>query len=180
VTQKQWRQVMGSNLSVFKDCGDDCPMENVSWDDAQEFIKKLNQKESGAKYRLPTEAEWEYACRAGSKGRFCFGDEEAKLGEYAWCWVNSGNKTHQVGKKKPNALGLYDMHGNVWEWCQDWYGDYPASQVTDPTGPKAEENRVMRGGSWFMAPRDIRSSLRGKGKPDYRFEDVGFRVAKDP
>ena len=180
VTQKYWTQVTGSNPSCFKDCGNDCPVETVSWNDAQEFIKKLNQMESGAKYRLPTEAEWEYACRAGSKGRFCFGDEEAKLGEYVWNGGNSGSKTHPVGKKKPNALGLYDMHGNVWEWCQDWYGDYPTSQVTDPTGPKAGENRVLRGGSWSNDAKYVRSASRNRYGPDYRNYGAGFRVARDP
>ena len=178
VTQKQWTQLMGNNPSSFKDRGDDCPVENISWNGAQEFILKLNQKESGAKYRLPTEAEWEYACRAGNKGRFCFGDEEARLGEYAWYSGNSGGKTHPVGQKKPNTWGLYDMHGNVWEWCQDWYGDYSTSQVTDPTGPKAGEGRVFRGGSWGIYAKHVRSASRNGRRPGYRHYYLGFRVAR--
>jgi len=180
VTQKQWTQVMGSQRSYFTACGDNCPVETVSWTDTQEFIKKLNQMESGGKYRLPTEAEWEYACRAGSKGRFCFGDEEAKLGEYAWYLVNSGEKTHRVGQKNPNAWGLYDMHGNVWEWCQNVYGDYPTRRVMDPTGPKAGENPVIRGGSWASVSWGVRSAIRTPWRPDGREIYNGFRVARDP
>ena len=180
VTQKQWTQVMGSNPSYFKDCGDDCPVETVSWNDAQEFIKKLIQTESGAKYRLPTEAEWEYACRAGSKGRFYFGDVETKLGEYAWYQGNSGWKTHPVRKREPNAWGFYDMHGNVLEWCQDWYGDYTTSQVTDPTGPKAGQFRVLRGGSWNTGAGFERSAYRDRRRPDGRYYYLGFRIARDP
>jgi formylglycine-generating enzyme required for sulfatase activity len=119
VTQKQWRDVMGSSPSYFK--GDDLPVESVSWNDVQDFIKKLNEKEGGNKYRLPSEAEWEYAARAGTATRYSFGDDESKLGDYAWYMVNSGDKTHDVGQKKPNPWGLYDMHGNVWEWVQDIY-----------------------------------------------------------
>jgi formylglycine-generating enzyme required for sulfatase activity len=150
VTQAQWKAVMGNNPSGFKDCGDDCPVENVSWNDAQEFIKRLNEKE-GKPYRLPTEGEWEYACRAGSTSQFCFGDDESLLSEYAWYINNSDNRTHPVGTKKPNAWGLYDMHGNVWEWVQDWYGNYPSGSVTDPVGPERGGDRVDRGGSWDAA-----------------------------
>jgi len=179
VTQKQWTQVMGNNPAYFKDCGDDCPVEWVSWDDAQEFIRRLNQKEGGKGYRLPSEAQWEYACRAGSTGSFCFGDEEAKLGEYAWYYGNSGSKPHPVGKKKPNAFGLYDMHGNVFEWCQDRYGDYPTSQVTDPTGPKTGEFSVLRGGAWSPLARSLRSAFRHSYTPRFRGPGSGFRVARD-
>jgi formylglycine-generating enzyme required for sulfatase activity len=145
VTQAQWKAVMGNNPSYFK--GNDLPVETVSWDDAQEFIKKLSAKE-GVKYRLPTEAEWEYACRAGSTTKFYFGEDESKLDEYAWYHNNSDGKTHPVGQKKPNAWGLYDMHGNVWEWCQDWYGAdyYKNSPAEDPQGPASAESRVLRGG----------------------------------
>ncbi|MBN1847182.1 MAG: SUMF1/EgtB/PvdO family nonheme iron enzyme, partial [Deltaproteobacteria bacterium] len=149
VTQGQWKDVMGNNPSYFKNCGDDCPLESISWNDAQEFINRLNRKEGAQKYRLPTEAEWEYACRAGSTTRFYFGDSESDLGEYAWYDGNSGGKTHPLAQKRPNAWGLYDMHGNVWEWCEDWYGEtiHPGS-VTDPIGASGGSYRVLRGGSW--------------------------------
>jgi formylglycine-generating enzyme required for sulfatase activity len=125
VTQGQWRSVMGNNPSGFQS-GDDYPVENVSWNDVQAFIRKLNGMESGVSYRLPTEAEWEYAARAGSRTRFYFGDDEGRLKDYAWYDANSSLRTQPVGRKKPNAWGLYDMHGNVWEWCSDWFGSYPS------------------------------------------------------
>ena len=151
VTQEQWEAVMGSNPSNFK--GPKNPVEQVSWDDCQEFLDKLNAKAGGqgGKFVLPTEAQWEYACRAGSTGKFCFGDDEKQLGEYAWYDENSDSKTHPVGEKKPNAWGLYDMHGNVWEWCQDWYGAYGAEAVDDPSGPTTGSGRVFRGGGWNNA-----------------------------
>jgi formylglycine-generating enzyme required for sulfatase activity len=162
VTQKEWVAIMGSNPSYFE--GDNRPVERVSWNDVQEFIKKLNAKEGGDKYRLPTEAEWEYACRAGSNGKWHFGDNENQLGDYAWYTANSGNETKPVGQKKPNAFGLHDMHGNVWEWCQDWYGKdyYGNSPKTDPTGPSSGSYRVYRGGSWPDTAPDARcaSELR--------------------
>jgi len=137
VTQAQYEQVMGSNPSKFE--GADNPVENVSWLEALEFCRKLSalpaEKAAGNVYRLPTEAEWEYACRAGTTTQFSFGDDDSDLGDYAWYADNSDDKTHPVGSKQPNAWGLYDMHGNVWEWCLDWHGDYPSGAVTDPTGP---------------------------------------------
>ena len=145
VTVKQWTVVMEFEISVFRGYGDDWPIQRVSWDNAQEFIQRLNQMENVNKYRLPWEAEWEYACRAGSKGRFCFEDGEEKLGEYAWYEVNSADKSHPAGEKTPNAFGLYDMHGNVWEWCQDWYGDYPTRQVMNPTGPRSRRETCVAG-----------------------------------
>ena len=178
VTQGQWKRIMNKNPSNFKECGDDCPVDTVSWDDAQAFVSKLNKVEGEKKYRVPTEAEWEYACRAGSTTRFCFGDDEVKLGEYGWYRDNSEGTTHPVGQKEPNAWGLYDMHGNVWEWCQDWYGAYPEGRVTDPKGPTSGDNRVMRGGSWYLSARYIRSALRDRCGPGYCF-NIGFRLARD-
>jgi len=150
-------------------------VETVSWDDATEFCKKLSEKTRQA-VRLPTEAEWEYACRAGSKTRFCFGDADEGLGDYAWYRANSGRTTHPVGQKKPNAWGLYDMHGNVWEWCADWYGDYPNGAVTDPQGPASGTYRVLRGGAWRGNSDFCRSANRGSGTPGGRSRIFGFRV----
>ena len=182
VSQAQWKKVMGDNPSKFKDCGDHCPVERVSWYDAQKFINKLNQMEGKNKYRLPTEAEWEYACRAGKKTVFAFGDDVIQLGEYAWYFDNSKGKTKPVGKRRPNAWGLYDMHGNVWEWCQDWYDDYPSNSVTDPIGPDKGEERVLRGGSWHDNSWSLRSANRGGYNPGDRshsLSEYGFRVARD-
>ncbi len=177
VTQKQWKAVMGSNPSYFK--GDDLPVEKVSWDDAQELIRKLNQREGGDTYRLPTEAEWEYACRAGTTTRFSFGDDESRMGEYAWYVGNSRDRTHPVAQKEPNSWGLYDMHGNVREWCQDRYGDYPLSSVIDPKGPSGGSGRVYRGGSWRYEPRRrVRSAYRNWYNPDFRYIDLGFRLLR--
>jgi formylglycine-generating enzyme required for sulfatase activity/tetratricopeptide (TPR) repeat protein len=173
VTQDQWEVVMGSNPSKF--IGPDLPVEQVSWEDCQEFISRLNAMAKGT-YRLPTEAEWEYACRAGSAGKYCFGDNEAHLEEYAWFRTNSGSQTQPVGKKKPNAWGLHDMHGNVWEWCLDWYGDYPAAAVTDPTGAATGSDRVPRGGGWYDEACHVTSAGRGGGAPDGGFTHLGFRL----
>jgi formylglycine-generating enzyme required for sulfatase activity len=179
VTQGQWQKVMGYNPSNFEQCGKDCPVENVSWSDAQEFIAKLNRMEKTDKYRLPTEAQWEYACRAGSTHAWCFGDDEANLGEYAWYAKNSQVQTHPVAQKKPNDWGLYDMHGNLWEWCQDWYGEYPAAPITDPEGPSSGIRRVLRGGSWNAYAGCTRSAYRGFSYfPDLRNHNIGFRVAR--
>lgn len=177
VTQAQWKVVMGNNPSKFRGCGDDCPGERVSWGDVQEFINKLNQIEGLNKYRLPTEAEWEYACRAGSNTRFGFGDDEAVLGQYAW-YDRIEESTHPVGQKRPNAWGLYDMHGNVMEWCQDWYGDYPSASETDPIGPSSGGYRVIRGGSWKSLPGITRSAFRRGALPASRGSRLGFRLAR--
>ena len=178
VTQGQWKALMGKNPSSFKKCGDDCPVEGVSWNDAQDFIKKLNKHEGVNNYRLPTEAEWEYAARAGSNTDYCFGDDEAELTKYAWYVKNSGRRTHPVALKKPNDWGLYDMHGNVWEWVQDWYGDYPSGSVTDPVGPENGSDRVIRGGSWYDCARRCRSAFRYYYAPVNRYYDgVGFRLS---
>jgi formylglycine-generating enzyme required for sulfatase activity len=181
VTQKQWEKVMGNNPSYFQ--GDEnLPVEQVSWNDVQEFIRKLNKMEGNDKYRLPTEAQWEYACRAGSSTMYCFGNDPGRLGEYAWYDENSGNVTHAVGQKKPNAWGLYDMYGNVWEWVQDWggSGDYPSGHVTDPTGPSSGPSRVFRGGSGVDCTGSCcRTAFRAGDRPDSRYwKSVGFRLIK--
>ena len=158
------------------------PVETVSWDDCQEFIKKLGKKDK-MQYRLPTEAEWEYSCRAGSKGAYFYGDDSKQFGQYGWFSENSGNKkysgnkTQPGGQKKPNAWGLYDMHGNVWEWCQDWYGVYPQKDVIDPQGPDVGEERVLRGGAFLGAASGVRSAIRRPLVPWYRHLLNGFRLA---
>jgi len=182
VTQDQYEQVMGNNPSEFK--GADNPVENVSWNDAVEFCRRLSElpaeKAAGNVYRLPTEAEWEYACRAGTKTAYSFGDDASDLGDYAWYYENSGNKTDPVGGKQPNAWGLHDMHGNVWEWCQDWYRDYPSGAVTDPAGPADGWYRVNRGGGWRDGAEYCRSAYRNGPDPSDRFSDFGFRVSLSP
>ena len=155
---------MGNNPSRFTG-NSNRPVESVSWDDVQAFIEKLNAKEGGAMYRLPTEAEWEYAARAGSITAYSFGDDAKQLGEYAWYGDNSKGETHPVGQLKPNAWGLYDMHGNVWEWVQDWYGKYAAEAVMDPQGPSAGSARVGRGGGWSAGARFCRSAYRSSPPP---------------
>ena len=172
VTQAQYEAVMGTNPSNFK--GATNPVETVSWNDAAEFCKKLSEK-TGKTLRLPTEAEWEYACRAGTKTAFSFGDADTGLGDYAWFNGNNGNTPRPVGQKKPNPWGLYDMHGNVWEWCADWYGDYPKGAATDPQGPASGTYRVLRGGAWFISPDFCRSAYRFINYPDIR-SSIGFRV----
>ena len=162
VTQEQYQQVMGTNPSNFK--GKDNPVEMVSWDDAQEFCKKVNAASAQA-VRLPTEAEWEYACRAGTSTKYYSGDSEEDLKRVAWYYANSGNTTHPVGQKEPNRFGLYDMHGNVWQWCQDWYGEYKADAVADPQGSAQGAYRVLRGGSWSDNPGYCRSAYRGWVRP---------------
>jgi len=171
VTHGQWKSVRGGNPSFFKDGGDDCPVEQVSWDDVQEFIRRLNRQEGVDKYYLPTEVEWEYAARSGGSGQKYPGtDNEAELGNYAWYGKNSGCKTHPVEQKKPNGLGLYDMAGNVYEWCQDWFGNYPlVGNITDPLGPLSGSHRVVRGGSWFSDAVYCRSASRYDCTPDVRF-----------
>lgn len=181
VTQKQWQEVMGNNPSNFK--GDDLPVEQVSWNDAQEFIKKLNQKEGTDKYRLPSEAEWEYAARAGTTTRYSFGDSESRLDEYAWYDDNSKSKTHSVGQKKPNSWGLYDMHGNVYEWVQDVW--VPFDYKGAPTDGSAWEIgsgafRIIRGGSWINYAQRCRSADRELSSPDRRFRGLGFRLLQEP
>jgi formylglycine-generating enzyme required for sulfatase activity len=173
VTQEQYQQVTGTNPSYFK--GRDLPVEGVSWDEAQEFCKKVSEK-TGQSVRLPTEAEWEYACRAGTTTRFCSGDAAADLESVAWYGANSGDTTHSVGQKTPNAWGLYDMHGNAWEWCADWLGGYEAGATTDPQGPSRGAGRVLRGGSWYYGPGYCRSAFRRRINPVARNYFSGFRV----
>ncbi|MDR1242621.1 MAG: formylglycine-generating enzyme family protein [Deltaproteobacteria bacterium] len=177
VTQAQWTAVMGNNPSKFK--GRRNPVEQVSWDDAQDFIQRLNQQEGHARYRLPTEAEWEYAARAGTTGVYPSGDDAYSFGRYAWHRDNSRWTTHPVGQKQPNAWGLHDMHGNVWEWVQDWYGEryYSDSPGVDPTGPSSGSDRVERGGSWLNAAEHCRSANRINRAPVNRSLIIGFRLA---
>jgi len=176
ITQGQWKAVMGSNPSYFK--GDDnLPVEQVSWDDAQAFMAKLNALNDGYRYRLPTEAEWEYACRAGTTGDY---GGTGNLDEMGWYNNNSGSKTHVVGTKKANTWGLYDMHGNVWEWVQDWYSSdyYSSSPLTDPPGPTSGSGRVGRGGGWGVGAGGCRSAVRNAGWPGGTYDFLGFRLLR--
>lgn len=180
VTQEQWKEIMGNEPSYFTDCGDDCPVEQVSWNDIQVFIKKLNKKEGGEKYRLPSESEWEYACRAGSTTEYSY-DDESTPGDYAWYTGNSGDTTNPVGEKEPNAWGLYDMSGNVWEWCNDLYGGYTSSSKVNPVGPHGNRGvRVNRGGSWGSYPQYLRSTYRSSAAQGFRFYNIGFRLLRMP
>jgi len=184
VTQGQWKAIMGSNPSRFKDCGDNCPVESLSWNNVQAFIKKLNRMDRGQTYRLPTEAEWEYAARAGTTTPFAFGNclstTDANYdGNYPLTGCSKGQyrKTAiSVGSLRKNAWGLYDMHGNVREWCQDWYAEYPTRSVTNPTGPTAGSPRVIRGGGWNDSAGYCRSAYRYCYGPDGACDDLGFRL----
>jgi formylglycine-generating enzyme required for sulfatase activity len=177
VTQAQWEAVMESNPSDFK--GADRPVEQVSWNDVQEFLANLNGRNDGYRYRLPTEAEWEYAARAGTAGEY-YGSLDA----IAWYGRNSGDQTHPVGGKLPNAWGLYDVLGNVWEWCQDWhkddyYTEFPKSPAVDPRGPAKGEYRVLRGGSWYKYLWFLRVSSRFRERPSARYRHIGFRCVRE-
>jgi sulfatase modifying factor 1 len=190
VTQAQWRKIMGNNPSNFQ--GDTRPVERVSWNDVQTFLQTLNKKSGknpplplpGGEFRLPTEAEWEYAARAGTQTAYSFGNDANQLGDYAWYGANSGNRTHPVGQLKPNGFGLYDMHGNVSEWCQDWYDSYLKESVSNPQGPDSGSSRVIRGGSWSRGAGSCRSAVRSYDAPDDRFDSlgrgVGFRLLRTP
>ena len=183
VTQAQWKAVMGGNPSRFE--GDDLPVENVSWHDCQEFLRKLNQRDPEKGYRLPTEAEWEYACRAGGPG-----ESGEDLASVAWydpapkmpgrCGETAADgRTHPAGRKQANAWGLCDMLGNVYEWCLDWKGPYPGRSVTDPRGPSRGLCRVVRGGSWYVHANRTKAWFRDSFTPECRRFDIGFRIAAD-
>ncbi len=176
VTQNQWRDVTGNDPSNFKNC-DNCPVEMVSWDDIQEFIQKLNQK-TGKNYRLPTEAEWEYAAKGGNQSRGYTLSGSNTIDEVAWFFKNSGLRTNPVGQKQQNELGLYDMSGNVSEWCSDWYGSeyYQSSPSSNPKGASSGSYRVYRGGSWDLDARSCRVANRDRNAPDYRDNALGFRL----
>jgi len=173
VTQALWKAVMGSNPSNWK--GDNLPVENVSWNDCQEFIKKLNAL-TGREFRLPTEAEWEYAARGGNKSKGYKYSGGNTIEDVAWYTKNSSSQTHAVKGKRANELGLYDMSGNVYEWCGDWYGSYSGSSQTDPTGPSSGSNRVYRGGGWYYDAGYCRVSNRFDFNPDYHSINVGLRL----
>ena len=188
VTQGQWKKVMGNNPSQFNKCGDDCPVEKVSWNDVQDFIHKLNQQEGSGIYRLPSEAEWEYAARAGTTTPFasgrCLSTDQANYdGNYPLPGCSKGEfrkTTVPVGSFSPNNWGLYDIHGNVWEWCQDWYESYASDAVTDPAGPPKGSSRLHRGGSWFSGAGPCRSANRNYSSPQARNFDLGFRLVLNP
>ncbi len=176
VTQEQYEKVMDTNPSHFK--GPMLPVECVSWNDAQDFCRTLSQMDKSMTYRLPTEAEWEYAARAGTKTAYYWGD--AFDARYVWCDQNSGGKTQEVGTRLPNVWGLYDMSGNVWEWCEDWKGSYPTDEQVDPKGVASGSNRVFRGGCWYYNTQSCRSANRYGYVPDSRSYNVGFRVVAVP
>ncbi len=182
VTQKLWEAVMGSNPSYFN--GDNLPVEDVSWNDCQEFINELNRlcvgQLKGKTFSLPTEAQREYAARGGNRSRGYKYSGSNSISEVAWYYDNSGSKTHTVGTKSPNELGIYDMSGNVWEWCQDWYGSYGSGSQTNPMGPSFGADRVNRGGCWYSRAGRCRISDRGYGAPSYRSIYLGFRVVLIP
>jgi formylglycine-generating enzyme required for sulfatase activity len=195
VTQQEYEQVMRDNPSYFKGDGR-LPVEGVSWFDAVDFCNQLSEMEGrkpyyrrhgntvsiagGDGYRLPTEAEWEYACRAGTTREYSFGDDPGLLHEYGWFRDNSDGRPQPVGAKKSNPWGLYDMHGNVWEWCWDWYAEYSSDEVTDPTGPEEATYRVNRGGCWASGAEYCRSACRGRSGPTSRYQYLGFRLATVP
>lgn len=186
VTQRQWEAASGpcEKPSWFDDGGEEAPVENVSWMQCQAFVRKL-ERWAGGGWRLPTEAEWEFACRAGSEAIWCFGNDEQMLKEYGWCRENSDRRTHSVGLLKPNEWGLYDMHGNVREWVADWFGDYPDGDQIDPTGPPSGTLRCARGGDWDHDALSCGSATRLPDEPgslghdsSYRYRYVGLRLAR--
>ncbi len=174
VTQGQWKRIVGSAHAYFSTCGDDCPVEQVSWNDAQEFIRELN-RQTGGSYRLPTEAEWEYAARSGGRDEMFSGGGDADA--VAWHNQNSNGSALKVGTKQANGLGIHDMSGNVWEWVQDWYGTYDNVRQINPTGPATGNVRVFRGGSWSHGTANARTSIRYYNTPETRINFLGFRIA---
>lgn len=185
VTQRLWKAVMGRNPASFRNGGDDLPVEGITWNEVMEFIEKISSI-GGLNYSLPTEAEWEYACRAGSRAAFGRGEitelycgHDPVLWDTGWYCGNSGRRTRPIATKAPNAWGLYDMHGNVGEWCLDWYGDYPAKASTDPRGPESGPGRVVRGGSWFSNAGNCRSAARFHWPPGSRSDAIGFRLVRE-
>ena len=179
VTQLQWESVMGNNPSIFVKDPDHLqkPVDWVSWNDCQQFLKKLNELGLG-EFRLPTEAEWEYACRAGTDTRYYWGEDEkdTKVYEYAWAFSRAEGKSHPVGLKKANAWDLYDMSGNVWEWCSDWRGAYDVADTINPQGPAKGKKKIYRGGSWFNKPSTLRSANRNGHEPNVRGTNAGLRL----
>ena len=181
VTQGQWKSIMGNNTSALSTCGgDNCPVDTVSWSDVQKFISKLNSRSGGSKYRLPTEAEWEYAARSGGKSEKYSGGKN--INSVAWYAENSGRKNHPVGTKAQNGLGIYDMSGNVWEWTNDWYGSdyYKNSPRNNPSGPGSGVDRVVRGGCVTGEAANQRVSRRNGYAPDLRTHALGFRLLRVP
>ena len=177
VTQREWQAIMGSNPSYFK--GDTLPVEQVSWNDAQTFVARLSAR-TGKRYRLPSEAEWEYAARAGSTGDYSFGNDPSQLGQHAWFRENSGRQTRPVGQKLANAFGLHDVHGNVWEWVQDcWNASYAGAPLDGSAWERGDcSRRLLRGGSWNFIPEFARAASRFRLDATVRGDDVGFRVAR--
>ncbi len=175
VTQKQWQDVMGNNPSGNQAAGPNAPVEQVSWKDVQSFLAKANAMQSRWTLRLPTEAEWEYAARAGSTG-----ETYGPLDEIAWYKGNGGGTTHPVGQKKPNAFGLYDMLGNVWQWCQDWFGPYSSGPVTDPQGAASGDKHPTRGGCYYCDGVHQRAARRNRDLEDHSSRSIGFRIVAVP
>ena len=185
VTQEQYELVTGTNHSYFNSPQNPVEVEEEIWEEAVAFCEKLSalpaEKAAGRVYRLPTEAEWEYACRAGTTTAYSFGDDESQMGDFAWYDGNANSTTHPVGQKKPNPWGLYDMYGNVSEWCSDWYSaPYSSEPVSDPQGATTGSFHVYRGGGWFNVAEDCRSAHRDDYDPSFRFYILGFRVALSP
>jgi formylglycine-generating enzyme required for sulfatase activity len=175
VTQGQWQEIMGNNPSYFKNASPDAPVEQVSWKDCQAFLAKLNASQKRWTVRLPTEAEWEYAARAGTTG-----ETYGPLGDVAWYRGNGSSTTHPVGKKAPNAFGLYDMLGNVWQWCQDWFGPYSKESSVDPKGPSEGQLRVMRGGCFYCDAIHARAARRNRDPEEHLSRSIGFRIVAAP